>query len=84
MRDVAKALIKAEEASKKSKRGGAGDYPPYTTEYSADLQEYSAAQDIPNFGVHVYYASSPEPLPLWEGADKGVFPKSKPSSYCSG
>lgn len=37
--------------------------------------EYTAAQDIPNFGVHVYYAISKEPLPLWKNADKGVFPR---------
>ncbi|CAH2006172.1 unnamed protein product [Acanthoscelides obtectus] len=56
-------------------RGQTGDYPPYSTDLSPDLREYVAAQDIPGFGVHCYYAISKDPVNTWLKADKGVFPK---------
>lgn len=79
---MAQALIEAQAAERKDKiakglAGPTGDYPPVTTEYSGDLLEYTAAQDIPNFGVHVFYAISRDPLPLWDNAENGVFPKSR-------
>lgn len=58
-------------------RGQTGDFPPYTTDCSSDFREYVAAQDIPGFGVHCYYAISREPVNKWQKSDKGIYPKSK-------
>lgn len=65
------------ERIRKELNGEKGDSPIYTTDYSEDLLEYVAAQDIPNFGVHAFYAFSKETLPHWHHADKAIFPKSK-------
>lgn len=76
--DVAKELLNSSEADKieKLRHGiGSGDFPPCSVECSADLLEYAAAQDIPNFGVHAYYALGREPLPTWENANLDIFPK---------
>ncbi|GJQ72270.1 hypothetical protein Trydic_g3360 [Trypoxylus dichotomus] len=78
LRDIAKQWVESEEIRKRTRlmEGlGAGDFPPLTTECSADLREYVAAQDIPNFGVHAYYAISNEPVTTWEDMEKGIFPK---------
>lgn len=78
LRDIAKQWVELEENRKRARwiEGlGSGDYPPLTTECSADLLEYVAAQDIPNFGVHAYYAISNEPINNWENIEKGIFPK---------
>lgn len=65
-----------EEHRRKIASGGArGDYPPYIIEYSPDLLEYAAAQDIPNFGVQAYYAISKEPVSTWKHVYKATFPK---------
>lgn len=84
---MAKELIEAEEADKKQRffkglGGPSGDYPPYSIEYSADFLEYCAAQDIPNFGVHAFYALSREPIPNWDNLDKGIFPKGNNQYIC--
>lgn len=50
-------------------------FPAYTTDCSPDLTEYAAAQDIPNFGVHAYYAISKEPINKWQKPEKAIFPK---------
>ncbi|KAF2905192.1 hypothetical protein ILUMI_00969 [Ignelater luminosus] len=80
LHNVAKELLEVEEQYRKQEivsgvSGAKGDSPPYSTEHSADLLEYSAAQDIPNFGVHAYYAISNEPLPNWDRTDKAIFPR---------
>lgn len=57
--------------------GAAGDFPPISSECSADLLEYCATQDIPNFGVHAYYAIGKEAIPNWDNAHNAVYPKGK-------
>ncbi|XP_031355593.1 titin-like [Photinus pyralis] len=81
LNDVAKELLESEEQfhKKRTEEGIGGENPPYTTEYSADLLEYAAAQIIPNFGIHAYYAISNEPLSSWKRTEKAVFPRG-PSS----
>ncbi|KAK6637844.1 hypothetical protein RUM44_008266 [Polyplax serrata] len=57
---------------------GAGDARsiPYTIEISNDLREFVAAQEIPNFGVQMYYAwSSEEPVHKWSMFDEDKFPQ---------
>ncbi|KAF5293501.1 hypothetical protein FQA39_LY02986 [Lamprigera yunnana] len=75
LKDVAKELLLSEEELRKQKRSEVGDSPPYVIEYSADLLEYAAAQEIPNFGVHAYYAISNDPLPLWDHTEKTICPR---------
>lgn len=80
MHDVAKELLEAEEVERRQRilrglAGPSGDYPPFTIEYSSNLLEYTAAQDIPNFGVHAFYALSKEPLSKWDNLTTAVFPK---------
>lgn len=78
LRDIAKTWVEMEDNHRRVRlmEGlGGGDFPPLTTECSADLLEYVAAQDIPNFGVHAYYAISSEPINTWENLEKGIFPK---------
>lgn len=82
LNDIAKRLIEMEFADRQDKinkqiRGQIGDYPPYTTDCSSDFREYVAAQDIPGFGVHCYYAISKEPVNQWQKSDKGIYPRSK-------
>ncbi|KAK9883208.1 hypothetical protein WA026_001400 [Henosepilachna vigintioctopunctata] len=77
---IARQIIEKEQNEKKEKyrkrmRGEIGDFSPYSTDYSPDLREYVAAQDIPNFGVHVYYAISKDPILDWDNAHHAVFPK---------
>ena len=55
--------------------GIAAEYPAMTAECSGDLLEYAAAQDIPNFGVHAYYAFSSDPITQWDNMEKGIFPR---------
>ncbi|XP_050295858.1 titin-like isoform X2 [Anthonomus grandis grandis] len=50
-------------------------FPAYTTDCSPDLTEYVAAQDIPNFGVHAYYAISKQPVSKWQRSEKAILPK---------
>nr|CAD7266629.1 unnamed protein product [Timema shepardi] len=49
--------------------------PPYIVEVSSDLKEYAVAQEIPNFGVHCYFAVSNEPISEWDNAEKGFYPR---------
>ncbi|CAG9813384.1 unnamed protein product [Phaedon cochleariae] len=77
---MAKNLIQKEQFERidrirRQLRGQIGDSPPYMTDCSSDFREYVAAQDIPGFGVHCYYAISKEPIDTWRKADKGIFPK---------
>ncbi|XP_047359764.1 uncharacterized protein LOC124953020 isoform X1 [Vespa velutina] len=39
--------------------------PSIYTIIGGDMSEFVAIQEIPNFGLHGYYAISNEPLPLW-------------------
>lgn len=80
LHDVAKELLEAEEAERRQRiirglAGPSGDYPPFSIEYSSNLREYSAAQDIPNFGVHAFYALSKEPLNTWDNLTTTIFPR---------
>lgn len=52
---------------------------PFICDFSADLLEYVAIQDIPNFGVHGYFAVSKFPINTWDRVDKKVFPKAAKS-----
>ncbi|XP_072398735.1 uncharacterized protein [Diabrotica undecimpunctata] len=77
---MAEDLIISEQKERRANirrqlQGQIGDFPPYTTDISSDLREYVAAQDIPGFGVHCYYAISKDPITSWQKADKGIFPK---------
>lgn len=38
------------------------------------MKEYAASQDIPNFGVHVYFAISKDPIHNWEHINKAILP----------
>ncbi|CAG2067580.1 unnamed protein product, partial [Timema podura] len=53
--------------------------PPYIVEVSSDLKEYAVAQEIPNFGVHCYFAVSNDPISEWDNAEKGLYPRVPPS-----
>lgn len=73
-------MLQADEADRKQRilkglAGPCGDYPPFTIEYSSNLLEYCAAQDIPNFGVHAFYALSREPLSNWDNITNTIFPR---------
>ncbi|KAK5640909.1 hypothetical protein RI129_009456 [Pyrocoelia pectoralis] len=83
LKDVAKELLESEEQLRnKYAKDGVGECnPPYTTEYSADLLEYAAAQIIPNFGIHAYYAISNEPLSSWKRTEKAIFPREYRSPF---
>lgn len=74
---MAKGIIEKENAEKraKKKKGESGDFPPYISDFSADLLEYAAVQTIENFGVHAYYAISKQPLNQWYRVDKQTLPK---------
>nr|CAI5823951.1 unnamed protein product [Callosobruchus analis] len=80
LNEMARLILNKEKSERiqrirRQLRGQTGDYPPYSTDLSPDLREYVAAQDIPGFGVHCYYAISKDPVNTWLKADKGVFPK---------
>nr|CAH7723448.1 unnamed protein product [Callosobruchus chinensis] len=80
LNEMARLILQKEKSERiqrirRQLRGHTGDYPPYSTDLSPDLREYVAAQDIPGFGVHCYYAISKDPVNTWHKADKGVFPK---------
>lgn len=49
-----------------------GELPPCSIDTSADFKEYAAAQDIPDYGIHVYYAFSPDPMQYWSNTN-GTF-----------
>lgn len=77
---IARQIIEKEQNEKRERclkniRGEDGDFPSFITDYSPDLLEYVAAQDIPRFGIHVYYAISKEPLTEWKNSEHGVFPR---------
>ncbi|KAL1494119.1 hypothetical protein ABEB36_009768 [Hypothenemus hampei] len=55
-------------------------FPVFTTDCSPDLTEYVAAQDIPNFGVHAYYAISKQPVNKWQRSEYAIFPKGTKST----
>lgn len=67
------------ESGKKQPLKDCGDHSPYICDFSADLLEYVAIQDIPNFGVHGYFAVSKSPINTWDRVDKKVFPKAAKS-----
>jgi hypothetical protein len=78
--DVAKTIIEQEQQERfekwqKRMKGESGDYPPYVSDFSADLLEYVAVQSIENFGVHCYYAVSKQPLSSWYRTDRQLLPK---------
>lgn len=78
--DIAKSLLQADEVDRRERlrgliRGGGDEFPPYNIECSADLLEYAAAQDIPKFGVHAYYAISNSPITSWDNVDVRYLPK---------
>ncbi|KAF5283474.1 hypothetical protein FQR65_LT13862 [Abscondita terminalis] len=75
LKDIAKELLESEEEIRKKRLKEGGDNPPYATEHSGDLLEYAAAQEIPNFGVHAYYAISNDPLPFWDNTERAIFPR---------
>ncbi|XP_044272617.1 titin-like [Tribolium madens] len=82
--DVAKKIIEGEqdenrEKYRKRRLGQSGDYPPYISDFSADLLEYVAVQKIENFGTHAYYAISKLPLQTWYRVDKQLLPKAAKS-----
>ncbi|EFA08651.1 titin [Tribolium castaneum] len=82
--DVAKKIIEGEQAEnrekfRKRRLGQSGDYPPYISDFSADLLEYVAVQNIENFGTHAYYAISKLPLQTWYRVDKQLLPKAAKS-----
>ena len=50
--------------------------PPYKTEFSQNLCEYVAYQEIPYFGAHFYYAFSPkERIDTWQNFNKLHLPR---------
>ena len=63
------------EKAEKRLRGDVETFPPYISDFSADLLEYVAVQNIEDFGVHAYYAISKEPLSSWYKVDKQLLPK---------
>ncbi|CAG9767382.1 unnamed protein product [Ceutorhynchus assimilis] len=65
---------------RKEMMGDMKNFPAYTTDCSPDLTEYVACQDIPNFGVHAYYAISKQPVNKWQRAEKAILPKGTKSS----
>ncbi|XP_044272632.1 uncharacterized protein LOC123016348 [Tribolium madens] len=46
----------------------------YACDFSGDLLNYVAYQDIEDFGVHCYYAMSRQPITFWDRFDKSLFP----------
>ncbi|XP_046619152.1 uncharacterized protein LOC124304677 [Neodiprion virginianus] len=52
-------------------------YPPVFTSVGGDLCQFVAVQEIPNFGLHGYYAISIEPLPKWSHASTNSAKKAK-------
>lgn len=56
------------------REGHDDSFPPYQTVYSSDLKEYAAAQRIPQFGIQVYYAMSPEPVTKWYNSQNACLP----------
>ncbi|XP_049820495.1 uncharacterized protein LOC126264879 [Aethina tumida] len=67
--EFARCMIEQETNAKmlriKQQLTGQTENQPMHIDLSASLQEYVSAQDIPNFGVHCYYAFSHEPLTKW-------------------
>ncbi|XP_015172498.1 PREDICTED: uncharacterized protein LOC107064367 [Polistes dominula] len=53
--DMIKLLIPTEKSS----------FPSIYTVIGSGMSEFAAIQEIPNFGLHGYYAISNEPLPLY-------------------
>ncbi|KAI4496326.1 hypothetical protein M0804_000136 [Polistes exclamans] len=53
--DMIKLLIPTKKSS----------FPSIYTAIGSGMSEFAAIQEIPNFGLHGYYAISNEPLPLW-------------------
>lgn len=58
-------------------------YPPVYTSIGGDLCQFVAVQEIPNFGLHGYYAISMEPLSKWSHASTNAAKKAtaKPKHY---
>ncbi|XP_030746117.1 uncharacterized protein LOC115874949 [Sitophilus oryzae] len=80
LNELAKNIIEQEldERRDKAMREISGDTEVsvcYSTDCSPDLTEYVAAQDIPHFGVHVYYALSSKPINKWNRSEKAILPK---------
>lgn len=65
-----------EEDERQALGGGDAWGTPYAIEISNDLKEFVAAQEIPNFGVQVYYAmSTDDPIHKWSMFDERRLPK---------
>lgn len=89
LNDFARNLMEQEKTERREivrleMMGDMQTFPAFTTDCSPDLTEYVAAQDIPNFGVHAFYAISKQPVNKWQRSEKAIFPKgdfyfSKPS-----
>lgn len=58
-------------------------YPPVYTSVGGDLCQFVAVQEIPNFGLHGYYAISTEPLSKWSHASTNAARKAamKPKHF---
>lgn len=50
-------------------------HPTVSTAVSHDLTEYAAVQNIPNFGVQCYYATSPISINQWHLSDEFAYPR---------
>lgn len=77
--EMTRELIEITE--KKEQQGGDNELaegecplPKVLTNISYDLKEYSAMQNIPKFGAHVFYAVSNEPMQLWKKSEHGEYP----------
>lgn len=57
-----------------------GGHPRVVTSIGGDMCEYVAVQEIPNFGIHGYYALSTEPLPKWWNPRSSTASKAQDSS----
>ncbi|KAK2582067.1 hypothetical protein KPH14_002771 [Odynerus spinipes] len=57
---------------KPAKTISSSSFPLIYAEIGGGMREFAAVQEIPNFGLHGYYAISNEPLPLWTHNKSGL------------
>ncbi|XP_075234760.1 uncharacterized protein LOC142332295 [Lycorma delicatula] len=75
--EMTRELIElTEKKAAKDLAPGECPLPAVRTSISADLKEYTAAQMIPKFGAHVYYAVSCEPIQFWKKSGNTSYPGS--------
>ena len=74
------SLTKGSRKSASQGQSTPKDHPRVLTSIGGDLCEYAAVQEIPNFGIHGYYAVSTEPLPKWSNTRKSEDPKARKCS----